>query len=131
MNKSDISKVEFIFPKLIQIWEKAPESRPASMSGVRCAHDLWDWCDERLMDFDDLETYLSMFIIEKLSKFFVLSITIKNGTQEIKNVDENISVSGFSIISSLSEMIKISENMNELKNSSVETIRKTVLKAAR
>jgi hypothetical protein len=83
------------------------------------------------MDFDDLETYLSMFIIEKLSKFFVLSITIKNGTQEIKNVDENISVSGFSIISSLSEMIKISENMNELKNSSVETIRKTVLKAAR
>jgi hypothetical protein len=83
------------------------------------------------MDFDDLETYLSMFIIEKLSKFFALSITIKNGTQEIKNVDENISVSGFSIISSLSEMIKISENMNELKNSSVETIRKTVLKAAR
>lgn len=131
MSKNDLSKIEFIFPKLIQIWEKAPEARPLSMANVKKAHDLWEWCDERSMDFDDLETYLSMFILEKMSKFFTICVTVKNGIQEIKNMDENISVSGFNIISSMSELIKVSENMVSIKDASLEIIRSNVLRAAR
>lgn len=131
MSKNDLSKIEFIFPKLLQIWEKAPDARPASMTNVKKAHDLWEWCDERSMDFDDLETYLSMFIVEKMSKFFTICVTVKNGIQEVKNMDENISVSGFNIISSMSELVKVSDNILQIKESSIEVIKKTVLNSVK
>jgi len=131
MSKSDISKIEFIFPKLIQIWEKAPDTRPSSMSNIKKTHDLWEWCDERSMDFEDLEIYLSMFIVDKMSKFFTICITLKNGIQEVRNIEENISVSGFNIISSIAELIKASETVNQIKNNEITIIKNIVLNSTR
>lgn len=114
--QKNLNHIESISNAIQFIWKELPLTKPENMKHINTLHDIWDWCDDSRVNFDNFERDVSMYMLTQLSKINCINLAVSNGHFVITSISDQITFSGTNLIMSLAELIKLSENIQSFTN---------------